>query len=219
MFAKINSLGLLGLNAFAVQAETEVSKGTPCFDIVGLGDTAVKESRERIRAAFRSAGLKFPLARVIVNLAPADTKKTGSVHDLAIFAALLKATGEITDDLDRTAFIGEVSLNGDVRHVNGVLPMVLMAEKEGFDTVFVPAENAYEASVAEGITVYGVENVRDIIGHFSREAVLIPQKKYEVMPEEWFDTVDFADVKGQQTVKKAMEYAAAGGHNLLRLCT
>ncbi|MDY3792668.1 MAG: YifB family Mg chelatase-like AAA ATPase [Oscillospiraceae bacterium] len=217
MFAKINSMGLFGLNAFAVQAETEVSRGTPCFDIVGLGDTAVKESRERIRAAFRSAELKFPLARVIVNLAPADTKKTGSVHDLAIFAAILKATGEITDDLDRTAFIGEVSLNGDVRHVNGVLPMVLCAQREGFDTVFVPAENAYEASVAEGVTVYGVENVREILGHFSREAILIPQKKYEVLPEERFDTVDFADVKGQQTVKKAMEYAAAGGHNLLMI--
>ncbi len=215
MFAKVNSLGLFGLNAFAVEVETEVSRGTPCFDIVGLADTAVKESRERIRAACRSCSVTFPLSRVIVNLAPADTKKTGSVHDLAIFAALLKILGHIDENIDKTAFIGEVSLNGDVRPVNGVLPMVLCAERSGFDTVFVPADNAYEASVAEGITVYGVENVSDLIGHFSRESVIIPQRRYEIIPESRFDTVDFSEVKGQQMAKKAMEYAAAGGHNLL----
>lgn len=215
MFAKINSLGLFGLNAFPVEVETEVSRGTPCFDIVGLADTAVKESRERIRAAFRSCSVTFPLSRVIVNLAPADTKKTGSMHDLAIVAALLKIMGHIDEELDRTAFIGEVSLNGDVRPVNGVLPMVLCAEKAGFDTVFVPEANAYEASVVEGVTIYGVDNVSELIGHFSRESVIIPQRKYEVMPEQRFDTVDFSDVKGQQSAKKALEYAAAGGHNLL----
>lgn len=217
MFAKVNSLGLFGLNAFPVEVETDVSRGTPCFEIIGLADVAVKESRERIRAAFRSCGLSFPLSRVIVNLAPADTKKTGSMHDLAIFVSLLKVTGNIDDDLEKTAFIGEVSLNGDVRPVNGVLPMVLCAEKEGFDTVFVPAANAFEASVAGGITVYGVENVSEIIGHFSRNAVLIPQRQYEVMPEKRFDSVDFSEVKGQQTAKKALEYAAAGGHNVLMI--
>lgn len=217
MFAKVNSLGLFGLNAFPVEVETEVSRGTPCFEIIGLADVAVKESRERIRAAFRSCGLAFPLSRVIVNLAPADTKKTGSMHDLAVFASLLRTTGNIEDTLEKTAFIGEVSLNGDVRSVNGVLPMVLCAEKEGFDTVFVPAANAFEASAAGGITVYGISNVSELMGHFSREAVLIPQRKYEVMPEKRFDTVDFADVKGQQTAKKALEYAAAGGHNLLMI--
>lgn len=217
MFAKVNSLGLFGLNAFPVEVEAEVSRGTPCFDIVGLADMAVKESRERIRAAFRSCSVAFPLSRVIVNLAPADTKKSGSMHDLAIFAALLQIMGHIDEDISQTAFIGEVSLDGRVRGVNGVLPMVLCAQREGMDTVFVPEENAFEASVAEGVTVYGVSNVKDIIGHFGRESVLIPQRKYEILPEKHFDTLDFADVKGQQMAKKAMEYAAAGGHNLLMI--
>lgn len=215
MYAKINSLGLFGLNSFAVDVEIELSKGTPCFDIVGLADIVVKESRERIRAAMRSCGIAFPLSRVIVNLAPADTKKSGSMHDLAIFAALLKCMGVITDNTDKSAFIGEVSLSGDVRPVNGVLPMVLLAKSEGFESVFVPADNAYEASVVEGITVYGVDNVKSLIGHFTRESVIIPQDKYRIKPEDKFHDVDFADVKGQQMAKLAMAYAAAGNHNIL----
>ncbi len=217
MFSKVNGMGLFGLNAFHVEAECEISRGTPCFDIVGLADTSVKESRERIRAACRNSNVTFPLSRVIVNLAPADTKKTGSMYDLAIFAALLKASKNIDNDLDKSVFIGEVALNGDVRAVNGVLPMVLCAEKLGYESVYVPAENAYEASVAEGITVYGVENVAQLIAHLRDNTLIIPQRRYEIIPEKKFDTVDFADVKGQQMAKRAMEYAAAGGHNLLMI--
>lgn len=217
MFAKINSLGLFGLNAFAVQVETEISRGTPCFDIVGLADVSVKESRDRIKAAYRSCGEKFPVARVIVNLAPADTRKAGSMFDLAIFIAILKAQGRINKDISKAAFIGEVSLNGDVRGLSGVLPMVLCAQNEGFEEVFVPAENAYEASIARGTKIYGVANVSDLIAHFDGTRPIEITDVYEPRAAEYFEKDDYADVKGQRLAKKALEYAAAGGHNLLMI--
>lgn len=214
MFVKVKSLGLFGLNAFPVDVEIEMSRGMPSFDIVGLGDVVVRESRDRIKAALRSCDAAVPAARIIVNLAPADTRKSGSVTDLAISVALLKLFGNIGANTDNCAFIGEVSLNGDVRAVNGVLPMVLLAKNEGIENVFVPIDNAYEASVVEGVRVYGVPSLQKLIAHFEGEA-LTAQKPYEIMASDRGETLDFADVKGQHTAKKALEIAACGGHNAL----
>ena len=156
MFAKVSSLGLFGLNAFPVDVEIDISRGNPQFEVVGLPDTVVKESRERIRAALRSCSISFPVASVMVNLAPADTKKSGSVHDMAIFMAILRGMRMIDDELEGSAFIGEISLNGDIRRINGVLPMVMLARERGIKSVFVPADNAKEASVIAGIDVLQV---------------------------------------------------------------
>ncbi len=218
MFERVNSLGLFGLNTFPVQVEVDVDKGTPRFEIVGLADIVVKESRDRIRSAFKACGLKFPLGKVLINLAPADTKKVGSIYDLPIIITILKATNIIEPDVSDCAFIGEIALNGDVRGIMGVLPMVLQAKEMGLTSIFVPYDNAFEASVVEGIDVYGVKNIFDIITHF-RGIKLTKQGKYIPNEDDYFDYLDYADVKGQQNAKKAIEISAAGGHNILLIGT
>lgn len=218
MFAKINSLGLMGLNAFPVEVEIESSRGMQSFDIVGLADVAVRESRERIRSALRSSQIGFPTMKIMVNLAPADKKKSGSVHDLGITVALLAVMGFVTpQQTEKAAFIGEVSLSGEIRSIAGVLPMTILAQKMGLEEIYVPFDNAREAAVVEGIKVYGVESVAQLVLHFSGKAVMMPASPASIGEPDYFGTLDFADVRGQQNAKKALEIAAAGGHNALMI--
>lgn len=215
MYAKVGSLGLFGLNAFPVDVEIDISRGSPQFDIVGLPDAVVRESRERIRSALRACGIEFPVASVMVNLAPADTKKSGSVHDMAVFMAVLKAMRMICVPDDGCCFIGEISLNGDIRHINGVLPMILLAREKGVKSVFVPAANAQEASVIEGINIYAVNSAEELIRHFRGEITLESHPRFIPPETSYREELDFSDVRGQQSAKKALEIAAAGGHNAL----
>jgi magnesium chelatase family protein len=216
MFSQIKSLGLYGMDAYIVDVEADISMGLPTFDVVGLPDAAVKESRERVRSSIKNCGYDFPISRITINLAPADVKKEGPVYDLPMLVSLLCATHQLDVDLTKCAFAGELSLNGDVRPINGILPMAIKAKEVGFENIFVPFDNAAEGSIVEGINVYPVKNISQLVAHLNGRTVLTPIKAIDFsLTADLSMLPDFADVCGQYEARRALEIAAAGGHNIL----
>ncbi len=220
MLALVKSYGLKGLDGFPVQAEIDMHAGLPSYDIVGLADTAVKESKERVRSAMKNSGYQYPVAAVVVNLAPADVKKEGSLYDLPIAVGMLAASKQIPyEQLKRPIVLGELSLNGEVRKVNGLLPMLITAVQQGEKTFVIPKGNANEAMFIEGATVYAVETLREAVEFLTNQRQLEPiairswKNDLEVNHSDY----DFKYIKGQYAAKRAMEIAVAGGHNIIMI--
>jgi magnesium chelatase family protein len=217
MVARVLSCSLVGLDGVFVQVETDILNGLPAFTIVGLPDKAVEESRERVRSALQNSGADLPARRITVNLAPGDLPKEGSSFDLPIAVSILCASGQLSADISDSLFLGELSLDGTLRRTKGVLAMVLLAKQHGISNVFIPQDNTKEASVIDGVTIYPINTLRELVLHLSNTQLLSPAEyiPYETTFQDQEFSFDMKDIHGQESVKRAIEIAVAGGHNIL----
>ena len=221
MLSVVNSMALQGLDGVLIKIEVDISSGLPAWDIIGLPDTSVKESKERVRIAIKNYGIDLLSRKYVINLSPADIKKIGSTYDLAIAVGILYSIGEINENskLDSMVFLGELSLDGKIKAINGVLPMCIEAFKFGMKKAIVPKDNEKEASCVEGLEIIGVSTLEEVIDYLNGKRLINPTRfdDYDFIKNEQIYSIDFDEVKGQRAAKRALEIAVAGNHNILMI--